>query len=155
MWARGRTMSHAQEAGYAGDMIPEDSLAGLMQDSTAQLVDVRTTAEWAYIGAPDLKAAGREALRVEWQVFPAMGVNPDFVASLAAKLAERGTPKDAPLYFLCRSGVRSKAAAIAMTAAGYTSCFNVTGGFEGPHDTEGHRGTKAGWKAAGLPWVQP
>lgn len=148
-------MAHAQEAGYAGDTTPEDSLASLTRDAAAQLVDVCTTAEWAYIGSPDLKGAGREAIRVEWQIFPAMGVNPDFVASLAAKLAERGTPKDAPLYFLCRSGVRSKAAAIAMTAAGYTQCFNVTGGFEGPHDAEGRRGTKAGWKAAGLPWIQP
>lgn len=155
MWSRERTMSHAQEAGYAGDVTPQDSLNALTQDVAAQLVDVRTTAEWAYIGAPDLKSVGREPIRIEWQVFPAMGVNPDFVSTLAAKLAERGAPKDAPLYFICRSGIRSKAAAIAMTAAGHSRCFNVSGGFEGPHDEQGHRGTKAGWKAAGLPWVQP
>ena len=62
--------------------------------------------------------------------------------------------KDAPLYFLCRSGIRSKAAAIAMAEAGFTACFNVAGGFEGPPDDRGHRGGSSGWKAEGLPWRQ-
>jgi rhodanese-related sulfurtransferase len=56
---------------------------------------------------------------------------------------------------LCRSGVRSIAAAEAMTAAGYKNCYNILGGFEGPPDQQRHRGTTGGWKAAGLPWEQP
>ena len=58
-----------------------------------------------------------------------------------------------PVYLLCRSGVRSKAAAEALTAAGLGPAFNVLEGFEGSHDAEGHR-TVAGWKVAGLPWRQ-
>ncbi|MCZ0735959.1 rhodanese-like domain-containing protein [Phreatobacter sp. AB_2022a] len=147
-------MSSLNDAGYAGDVAPRASLEGLMQNVSAQLVDVRTTAEWAYVGSPDLKAAGKEPIRAEWQVFPTMTVDPGFVAKVEAALASKGVAKDAPLYFLCRSGVRSKAAAAAMTQAGYVSCFNVTGGFEGPPDPDGHRGRVAGWKVDGLPWTQ-
>jgi rhodanese-related sulfurtransferase len=58
------------------------------------------------------------------------------------------------MLFLCRSGARSRAAAMALTAAGYTSCYNIAEGFEGNPDAERHRGTTGGWKAAGLPWAQ-
>jgi rhodanese-related sulfurtransferase len=56
--------------------------------------------------------------------------------------------------FLCRSGVRSRDAAIAMTAAGFKACYNVASGFEGDKDAAGHRGTVSGWKVDGLPWMQ-
>jgi rhodanese-related sulfurtransferase len=58
-----------------------------------------------------------------------------------------------PVLFLCRSGVRSAAAAEAAARAGYAHAYNVTEGFEGPLDADGHRGV-SGWKAAGLPWRQ-
>lgn len=148
-------MSLSDNAGYAGEVTPKGALDGLAADGRAQLVDVRTTAEWAYVGAPDLTAAGKQAIRLDWQVFPSMTVNADFVAILSRALDERGLAKDAPLYFLCRSGVRSKAAAAAMASAGYSRCFNVTGGFEGPTDRDGRRGRVIGWKAEGLPWTQP
>jgi rhodanese-related sulfurtransferase len=61
---------------------------------------------------------------------------------------------EVPLLFLCRSGIRSKAAAIAMTALGYKHCYNIAEGFEGDKDDAGHRGTIGGWKVHGLPWVQ-
>jgi rhodanese-related sulfurtransferase len=79
-----------------------------------------------------------------------MARNPDF----AAELARAGVGKGQPLYFICRSGARSRSAAIAMTAEGYGPCYNVAGGFEGNRDSEGHRGTVEGWKAAGCPWRQ-
>lgn len=148
-------MSSSLDSGFAGDATPTESLDALQRNPSAQLIDVRTTAEWAYVGSPDLSSVARETIRIEWQVFPAMTVNADFVETLGRELAARGLGKDAPLYFLCRSGVRSKAAAIAMTSAGYSHCYNVVGGFEGPHDAERRRGAKAGWKADGLPWIQP
>jgi rhodanese-related sulfurtransferase len=58
------------------------------------------------------------------------------------------------LLFLCRSGVRSQNAAKAVTAAGFTRCYNVLGGFEGNPDEHGHRGTMEGWKVDGLSWTQ-
>ena len=85
---------------------------------------------------------------------PPGAANPDFVATLGGLLEERGAGRDGAIYFLCRSGVRSRAAAIAMTVAGFGACYNVSGGFEGPLDAGGHRGTLEGWKHDGLPWRQ-
>jgi rhodanese-related sulfurtransferase len=79
-----------------------------------------------------------------------MQPNPEFVAALSSALSD----KETPLLFLCRSGARSAAAAKAMTAAGYSTCFNVADGFEGPLDAQAKRGAAGGWKAAGLPWRQ-
>ena len=136
---------------YAGDISPADAWDILNKDPKAQLVDVRTTAEWNYVGVPDLSTVGREAALVEWQSFPSMRTNPSFVSDTEHATA---VGKDTPLLFLCRSGVRSRAAAIAMTSAGYSRAYNIAGGFEGDPDAERHRGTKNGWKASGLPWKQ-
>ncbi len=119
------------------------------------LIDVRTVAEWAYVGLPETSPIGRPLITVEWQRFPSMTVNPDFVGALEAELRARNIGREDPLFFLCRSGGRSAAAAAAMSAAGYVNCFNIAGGFEGRHDEQKHRGTIEGWKAAGLPWRQP
>ncbi len=135
---------------YAGDLSVLDAWALLKSDPRARLVDVRTNAEWNFVGIPDLSELGREVALVQWQVFPTMQVNPGFVAEAEGDAAD----KSAPVLFLCRSGARSRAAAIAMTRAGYAKAYNVAGGFEGDLDGERHRGLKNGWKASGLPWKQ-
>jgi rhodanese-related sulfurtransferase len=136
--------------GYAGDVAPKTAWQILTQHPDAVLVDVRTTAEWNYVGAPDLRSLNKQIVPIEWQVYPAMQVN----AGFAAALHDAGIAGDRPVLFLCRSGVRSKAAAQAMTAAGMARCYNIIDGFEGPADPAGHRGAVAGWKASGLPWQQ-
>ena len=68
-------------------------------------------------------------------------------------LREAGVEPGTPLYFLCRSGVRSRAAAAAATSAGLGPAHNVLDGFEGGHDDDGHRSV-SGWKNVGLPWRQ-
>jgi rhodanese-related sulfurtransferase len=134
---------------YAGDVTPQEAYAVLGQDADAVLVDVRTSAEWSYVGLPDLSGLGRRVLCVEWQRYPDGAVNQGFVDELRSA----GLPDAAPLYFLCRSGVRSVAAAKAATEAGLGPAYNVLHGFEGPHDEDGHRAV-AGWKNEGLPWRQ-
>ncbi len=140
--------------GYHADATPEETWNALAQEPGAVLVDVRTAAEWNYVGLPDISKTKAPFLRVEWQSFPSGVVNPAFVETLGAALREAETPSDAPIFFICRSGARSASAAAAMTAAGYSRCYNVAGGFEGSRDAEGHRGSVEGWKAAQLPWVQ-
>jgi len=135
---------------YAGDVSPADAWSALSADADAQLVDVRTVAEWAYVGLPDLSGLGKDLITVEWKRFPDMSVNDRFVEQAAGAGARKG----AAIYFLCRSGVRSRDAAIAMTDQGFGPCFNVATGFEGDHDADGHRGTVGGWKVDGLPWKQ-
>jgi rhodanese-related sulfurtransferase len=140
-------------AEYAGDLSPQETWERLAREREAQLIDVRTEPEWAFVGVPDLVPLQRRALLCEWQRFPA-AANPDFVQETAAALKRTDYRPGAPLFFLCRSGGRSRAAAIAMTAAGFGPCFNVQDGFEGALDGKRHRGSSGGWKAVGLPWVQ-
>jgi rhodanese-related sulfurtransferase len=135
---------------YSGDISVEETWRRLGDETSAVLVDVRTAAEWNFVGAPDLSGIGKQIIRVSWQTLPKMEQNPAFVEEVRAQASD----SDANLLFLCRSGVRSQAAAIAMTAAGYSQCFNVAGGFEGDLDGDLHRGVTGGWKAAGLPWSQ-
>ncbi len=139
---------------YTGDVSVEDAWEALAEKKTAVLVDVRTRAEWAYVGICDLSALGKSPLLASWQEFPHMAVNPDFVRMIDQMTGEQNIPKDSSLYFLCRSGVRSRSAAAAMINAGYSRCFNVLAGFEGDLDQTGRRGNNNGWKAAGLPWRQ-
>lgn len=140
---------------YAGDPTASEAWLGLAEDPKAVLVDVRTKAEWTFVGVPDLSPLGKEVVFVEWQNFPDMQVDQaGFVDAVSSAMRERGLSTETPVYFLCRSGQRSAAAARAMTTAGYAACFNVAGGFEGRVDAARHRGTVEGWKAAGLPWVQ-
>jgi rhodanese-related sulfurtransferase len=140
--------------GYQADVTPEEAWSALTSEPGAALVDVRTAAEWSYVGLPDLTKIGVPLLRVEWQGFPSGEVNPAFAETLDAALKKQGSPHGAPVFFICRSGARSAAAAAALTGIGYSRCYNVAGGFEGRRDTDGHRGTIEGWKAADLPWVQ-
>jgi rhodanese-related sulfurtransferase len=132
------------------DVSPEDAWEALRRDADAELIDVRTEPELMFVGFPDLSGAGKALHVAQWQIFPAMGVNAHFIEDLQA----RGLGPEKKLYFLCRSGARSLAAAKLAREAGYAETFNVADGFEGPLDAEGHRGRQAGWKASGLPWKQ-
>lgn len=137
-------------ADYAGDLAPGEAWALMEKEPNAVLIDVRTIAEWQYVGVPDLSPLGRRAQFIEWQRFPDGSPNPEFTAQ-----AEQAAPDpEAPVLFLCRSGVRSRAAAVALTEAGYARCYNIAEGFEGDKDPAHHRGTVGGWKVAGLPWIQ-
>ena len=120
----------------------------------AVLIDVRTRAEWSYVGVSDLHSIGKATVLVEWQGFPDGRLNAGFVGELSGRLEALGAGKSTELYFICRSGARSQLAAQAMLRAGYIHCFNVAEGFEGPLDDVRHRGVAAGWKAQALPWVQ-
>jgi rhodanese-related sulfurtransferase len=135
---------------YAGDLRPAEAWAMLEGEPAAQLIDVRTHPEWTFVGVPDLNGIGKQPAFVSWQIYPTMQKNPAF----ADEVRRIAPSVDAPLLFICRSGARSRSAAEAMTTLGYRRCYNVAEGFEGNSDPEGHRGRHAGWKAAGLPWVQ-
>lgn len=144
-----------QDFSYAGDISPVDTWRALTENANALLIDVRTPEEWAYVGIVDTAELGRPCLFVPWLFFPRMDPNPEFVTQVqhAAKLTD-ATPLNTPIYFICRSGVRSAYAAQRLAALGYTHCYNVAGGFEGDHDDKKHRGAKNGWKVANLPWTQ-
>lgn len=135
---------------YAGDVSPSECWAALLANPNAQLVDVRTQPEWSFAGIPTLDSLGKTVKTVSWKFYPNFEVNVRFIEQLEAAV----TDKSAPLYFLCKTGGRSTDAAIAATAAGYTACYNVEGGFEGDINGNYQRGQVNGWKASRLPWQQ-
>jgi rhodanese-related sulfurtransferase len=132
------------------NVAPTQTWEALKADENAHLVDVRTDPEWNFVGVPELRAAGKQTILIPWQVYPTMQRN----GSFEANLKQAGLTADHTVYFICRSGARSMAAAEAAQAAGFAKVFNVADGFEGPPDVQGHRGHTAGWKAEGLPWRQ-
>ncbi|MEL7155733.1 MAG: rhodanese-like domain-containing protein [Actinomycetota bacterium] len=127
---------------YAGDLTPQEAHAMLSEQPEAILVDVRTEAEWTFVGVPTVPGVRF----VEWTTWPSGAANPAFVDEAADSVVP-----GRPIICLCRSGVRSVAAAQALTAAGHQA-YNVLDGFEGSHDANGHR--TGGWRGAGLPWAQ-
>jgi len=139
-----------------GEVNPADAWDILATEKDARLIDVRTRAEWGFVGVPDVSELGHSVICTEWARHPGMSVNPDFVATLEKSLGNEGPGK---LLFLCRSGVRSLSAAKAITAyfaeqGKAVECFNVLEGFEGDLDSNGHRGNQNGWKHRGLAWRQ-
>ena len=132
-------MSHNQ-LGYAGDVTP-DTAYEWMQSGAAVLVDIRTEAELAWVGfVPG-------AVSVPWKQWPGMAMNPEFDDAMRA--AAHGKK----VVLLCRSGVRSIAAAKRATELGLEA-YNILEGFEGDVNDAGHRGVTGGWRQRGLPWRQ-
>jgi rhodanese-related sulfurtransferase len=128
---------------YEGTLFPDEAYELLQSAPGAKLVDVRSRAELDWVGRiPD-------AVEIEWASYPGMSLNPNFLAALGQQV-----DKESLVLFICRTGVRSNAAAVAATSAGFIDCYNVLEGFQGEKDTEGHRNSTGGWCAAGLPWVQ-
>lgn len=139
-----KAAARATELGlpYAGALTPSEAYE-LMQHGGARLVDVRTRAEWDYVG----RVPG--SILVEWQTWPHSQPNPAFLEQLREQVST-----DTPVMFLCRSGARSNAAAALAARSGYDRSYNVLEGFEGDKDAQGHRSSVGGWRFAGLPWVQ-
>lgn len=131
---------------YKADVSPRQAFEAMSSDMNAVMVDVRTAPEWMFVGQPKIARLAN----VSWQVFPTMAVNPDF----EGEVRRAGITEEHEIYLLCRSGVRSAAAARALTQAGFENCYNIAGGFEGDLDQENQRGRHNGWKAEGLPWQQ-
>jgi rhodanese-related sulfurtransferase len=128
---------------YAGALTPAEAHEIWRSTQGAALVDVRTRAEWDYVG----RIPG--AVEIELLTYPGNRPNPAFLTELQGKV-----DKETPVLFICRSGGRSHNAAMLATQAGYRAAYNVLEGFEGDRDAQGHRNSTGGWRAAGLPWTQ-
>jgi len=138
------------ELDYAGDISPKEAWNLLKEHENCHLVDCRTSAEWGFVGVPDLEKLNKSVYFVEWQIFPMMEKNSKFLE----EILESGLSKEARIIFICRSGARSRSAAEFLTNHGYKNCYNFSEGFEGAHNKNGHRGKVDGWKFSNLPWKQ-
>ena len=127
--------------GYAGNVSPPLAWQWV-QSNQAVLIDVRSDAEREWVG----RVPG--AIALAWKQWPGMALNADFDEALKAAV-----PAGKKAVFLCRSGVRSVAAARRAAELGIEA-FNILEGFEGDADTSGQRGHRGGWRLHGLPWTQ-
>lgn len=140
---RAHERAEQQKLPYSGAVTPQEAWDILQNVPGAKLVDVRSHAEWQFVGTvPD-------AVLVELKSFPGMLDNAHFLDQL-----KHQTDPEALTLFICRSGARSDQAARIAANHGYSNVYNVLEGFEGDKDAAGHRNTVNGWRAAGLPWVQ-
>ncbi|WP_269531805.1 rhodanese-like domain-containing protein [Chitinimonas sp. BJYL2] len=140
-----RARARAEQLGlaYSGALTPEEAHTLRATLPNAKLIDVRTAAEWQFVGAPP------DAVKIEWKSWPTMGVNPHFLEQLRHQVDSEDV-----LMFLCRTGGRSHEAAVLAADHGFAECYNVLEGFEGDRNEAGQRGQSNGWKGRGLPWSQ-
>jgi rhodanese-related sulfurtransferase len=142
IFARASERALAMGLTYAGALTPHEAWQ-LQAAGAATLVDVRTFAEWEFVGrVPD-------SMLIEWRRLGEQKPNAAFVQQLRGNV-DFGEA----VLFLCRSGVRSHHAAETAARAGFERAYNVLEGFEGDLDAERHRGTAGGWRFHGLPWIQ-
>lgn len=128
---------------YAGALTPAEAYEVWKLAPGAKLVDVRTRAEWDWVGRVP------EAVEIEWLTYPGGKPNLSFAQQL-----QREVDPEALVMFLCRSGGRSDQAARTAAEHGYTEAYNILEGFEGDRDANGQRSHVGGWRHAGLPWQQ-
>lgn len=123
---------------------PEQAWEQLQNNSETTLIDVRTAAEYTFVGHPP------QAVFIPWKEAPEWEVNPDFLKQVEETVPDKNTP----VILMCRSGHRSMQAAQALEAAGYTNVANMEEGFEGDLDENKQRGNLNGWRFHRLPWQQ-
>lgn len=128
---------------YEGALTPREAWDVLQLAPGARIVDVRTRAEWDWVG----RIPG--AVEIEWLTYPGNQPNVHFTAQLKHQV-----DPESLVMFICRSGARSHAAAMAAIEAGFRDSYNVLEGFEGDRDASGQRSRVGGWRYAGLPWQQ-
>jgi sulfur dioxygenase len=139
-WA-GALLTVRAAQGYAGDITPQLAYKW-WSSGDAVLIDIRSDAEREWVGfVPD-------AIALAWKQWPGMAMNPGFDDGLRAAV-----PPGKKALLLCRSGVRSVAAAKRAHELGIEA-YNILEGFEGDPDECAHRGRKGGWRHHDLPWRQ-
>lgn len=146
IFARARARKDEYEMPYAGALTPREAFEVLEAMPQAKLVDVRSQAELDWVGRPAVPPA--QYCHIEWNRYPGSVRNADFLAQLRSQISVA-----APTLLLCRSAVRSKAAAILAAQAGVPEIYDILEGFEGDKDATGHRKSVNGWCYQGLPWL--
>ena len=142
-----------------GEIDPTGAYNKLVSCSKSFLIDVRSQAEWNFVGFPNSVKMQNDVVFCEWASYPKMTKNPTFLEELLSKIYFRNVKN---LYFLCRSGARSFQAASEVKSLilhsyqefSEISLFNVTHGFEGDLSEDSKRGKLNGWKCSNLPWRQ-
>ena len=135
---------------HVTSMSPRKAYELLQNNPKANLIDIRSSIEYLFVGHP----VG--AVHIAWIDDPDWAINPDFVDEVTQLVSKNPAknPLDNPLVLICRSGVRTLIAAKVLIESGFTDIIHIDEGFEGDRDDNFHRSTLGGWRYHGLPWEQ-
>ena len=141
----------------------KETIELMKKDPKVILVDVRTPAEWQFVGhthaaqimIPSVffKYDGLDEKKPRYR---SIG-NDAFVSELEDKAADLGANSDSTYILMCRSGAtRAQPAAKMLDQYGYKNVYIMTDGFEGSKTKEGDKkGFRLinGWKNSGAEWT--
>ena len=134
---------------YKRNLLPKMAVERLQNNPQALFVDVRSKAEYKYVGYPE------NSILIPWIDDPDWEPNPEvFSDSVMQELDGRENLSDTEIILICRSGFRSNEALKCLENKGFTQVSHVASGFEGDLDENDHRGNLNGWRHDGMPWSQ-
>jgi len=134
---------------YKRNLLPKMAIERLQDNPQALFVDVRSKAEYKYVGFPE------NSILIPWIDDPDWEPNPEaFSDAVMQELDGRENLSDTEIILICRSGFRSNEALKCLENKGFTQVSHVASGFEGDLDENDHRGNLNGWRHDGMPWSQ-
>ena len=134
---------------YKRNLLPKMAVERLQSNSQALFVDVRSKAEFKYVGYPE------NSILIPWIDDPDWEPNPEAFSDLVMQeLDGRENLLNTEIILICRSGFRSNEALKCLENKGFTQVSHVASGFEGDLDENDHRGNLNGWRHDGMPWSQ-
>ena len=134
---------------YKRNLLPKMAIERLQSNPQALFVDVRSKAEFKYVGFPE------NSILIPWIDDPDWEPNPEaFSDAVMQELDGRENLSDTEIILICRSGFRSNEALKCLENKGFTQVSHVASGFEGDLDENDHRGNLNGWRHDGMPWSQ-
>ena len=138
-----------EEMSYKRNLLPKMAVERLQNNPQALFVDVRSKAEYKYVGFPE------NSILIPWIDDPDWESNPEaFSDSVMQELDGRENLLNTEIILICRSGFRSNEALKCLENKGFTQVSHVASGFEGDLDENDHRGNLNGWRHDGMPWSQ-
>jgi len=138
-----------EEMSYKRNLLPKMAVERLQNNPQALFVDVRSKAEYKYVGYPE------NSILIPWIDDPDWEPNPEaFSDAVMQELDGRENLSDTEIILICRSGFRSNEALKCLENKGFTQVSHVASGFEGDLDENDHRGNLNGWRHDGMPWSQ-
>ena len=122
--------------------IPSEKVKNFLETNPNSVVlDVRTEEEWNGVGKPDAESLNSKTFFISLLLGPDRQKNENFVKDfLQKKISKKNN-----ILVICRSGLRSMAAAKLLQQEGYKNLVNISDGFEG------NPATGDGWKKSNLP----
>jgi len=134
---------------YKRNLLPKMAVERLQNNPQALFVDVRSKAEFKYVGYPE------NSILIPWIDDPDWEPNPEAFSDLVMQeLDGRENLLNTEIILICRSGFRSNDALKCLENKGFTQVSHVASGFEGDLDENDHRGNLNGWRHDGMPWSQ-